>query len=478
MTANPRLIHAILRSDLTSFVRKVFHSLHPGSPYLHNWHIEAIVHELTEMIEGENNRLIINLPPRYLKSVIVSVALPAWLLGHNPACRIICVSYSAELAAKFTRDFRRVVNSAWYREIFPATIIAKATQTEVETTHTGSRYATSVQGTLTGRGGDWIIIDDPMKQSEAESETRRTDVNEWFNSTALNRLDQRATGKILVVMQRVHPQDLSGMLLEMGTYRHLKLPAIALNAETIPLGNGRVHIREPGEILQPELEPVERLEELKAAMGSRAFAAQYQQEPVPGDGEIIKTRWFKRYLAATAPVASEEVLTVISVDTAMKGLMTADYSVAMVIRYHRKTRLSYVIDLLRDRLEYPDLRRRVFELDRRYGPHYWLIEDRGSGTSLIQDMQREYIRPIPINPKEEKLIRVQAITPFLERGEVLLPEHAPWVGEFLAETATYPQGRHDDQVDALAQYLGWLPKGTRPTAGILKMTGGYKSMGR
>lgn len=472
---DPRLLHAILRSDFTSFVRKVFATLNPGNAYLHNWHVQAIVHELMEMVEGRNHRLIINLPPRHLKSVIASVALPAWLLGHDPTCRIVCVSYSGDLAAKFTRDFRRVITSPWYREIFPGTIIAKNTEMEVETTRTGSRYATSVQGTLTGRGGDWIIIDDPMKQDEAESEARRTDVREWFTGTALNRLDNRATGRILVVMQRVHLQDLSGMLLDIGTWRHLKLPAIAEEEAVIPLGWGRFHQRTHGSLLHPQREPLERLEELKKAMGSRAFAAQYQQEPVPGDGQIIRTAWFKRYVRPELPEPSHNVLTVISVDTAQKGLLTSDYSVAMVIRYDRKTRLSYIIDIIRGQLDYPDLRRKIFDLHYRHRPHHWVIEDRGSGTSLIQELNRDYIRPIAINPKGDKLSRVQAITPYLERGEVLLPENTPWIDDFLAETATYPQGRYDDQVDALAQYLNWVEDGTRPKAGILQMTGGHRS---
>jgi hypothetical protein len=171
---------ALLRTDLASFIHKVFYTVFPGSTYLPNWHIDAIVHQLLQVERGRCPRLLINQPPRSLKSLSVSVAYVAWLLGHDPGRRIIVVSYSNDLAAELHRQFRMVVDSAWYGDLFPGMRTARDTGTEFVTTAGGSRYATSVGGTLTGRGADLIIIDDPLKAEEALSESARKRVIDWY----------------------------------------------------------------------------------------------------------------------------------------------------------------------------------------------------------------------------------------------------------------------------------------------------------
>src|SRR5262249_45087717 len=197
------------------FVHKVFVALSLGQTYVRSWHIDAIAYQLERIRRGEIRRLIINMPPRSLKSITASVAFPAFLLGHDPTKRIICVSYSGDLAKKHSNDFRAVLESAWYRSIFPDSRIGlyKNTETEIELIKRGFRLATSVGGTLTGRGGDTIIIDDPLKPDDAYSESRRTAANQWFANTLLSRLDDKRTGAIVVVMQRVHLDDLTGYLL-------------------------------------------------------------------------------------------------------------------------------------------------------------------------------------------------------------------------------------------------------------------------
>src|SRR5262249_1309098 len=187
MSANIRIVQALCRHDLRAFVHKVFASLTPGQTYVRSWHIDAIVYQLERIRRGEIRRLIINMPPRSLKSITASVAFPAFLLGHDPTKRIICVSYSAELAKKHSNDFRDIIDSAWYRNAFTDTRIGlyKNNETEIEFSQRGFRLATSVGGTLTGRGGDIIIIDDPLKPDDAYSESRRTAGNQWFSNTLL-----------------------------------------------------------------------------------------------------------------------------------------------------------------------------------------------------------------------------------------------------------------------------------------------------
>jgi len=220
------VLSALLRSDLHSFVRKVFKTVLPGSTYLPNWHIDAIVYQLMRVHHGESRRLLINQPPRSLKSICVSIAYVAWLLGHKPGCRIIVVSYSNDFAVELHRQFRMVIDSEWYRALFPAMRVAKDTGTELVTTMGGSRYATSVGGTLTGRGADLIIIDDPLKAEDANSELARKRVIDWYGGTLVSRLNDKENGPIVVVMQRLHQDDLAGHLIrQSGGWHFLELPA-------------------------------------------------------------------------------------------------------------------------------------------------------------------------------------------------------------------------------------------------------------
>jgi hypothetical protein len=306
MNVDARVLEALLRRNLNAFVEKSFSTLAPGQAFVPAWHLQAIGWQLERVRRGEIRRLIINMPPRSLKSIMTSVAFPAFLLGHNPTQRIICVSYSGDLAKKHANDFRALVEAPWYRDLFPGARIGKLfpgarigkkdSETEIELTARGFRLATSVGGTLTGRGGQLIVVDDPLKPDDALSEAKRSAANQWFANTLLSRLDDKRTGAIVIVMQRVHMDDLTGFLLSQSDeWELLSLPAIADFEETIPLGNGRSHLRHVGEALSPEREPLHVLESLKLQIGSDAFSAQYQQTPVPPGGAMIKRQWVRRY---------------------------------------------------------------------------------------------------------------------------------------------------------------------------------------
>ena len=226
----------------------VFLTLNPGSRFQENWHLEALAYHLEQVRRGETRRLMINLPPRHLKSLTASVALPAFLLGHDPTLRAIVASYGSELAVKLANDFRTILNSLWYKAIFPGTRISrmKNTEYEVVTTRGGFRLATSVDGTLTGRGGDIIIIDDPLKPSDALSDSKRGHVNEWFRNTVLSRLDDKVNGAIIILMQRLHVDDLCGCLLKgSDEWTQLKIPAIAQVDEEIQIGARAIILARP-----------------------------------------------------------------------------------------------------------------------------------------------------------------------------------------------------------------------------------------
>jgi hypothetical protein len=294
------LVNAIYRTTFGAFTYRAFEAINPGQRLIANWHIDLLCYQLQQMVNGDyRKRLVINLPPRTLKSFIVSVALPAWLLGRAPSTRIICASYSDELAAKFSRDCRALLETPFYKSVFPATRLnpKKASEAEFETTKRGSRLATSVGGTLTGRGGGVLIIDDPIKANDADSEVARRGAIDWFRGTALSRLDNPATSLVCIAMQRLHVDDLAGILIEQVEqgWPKLVLPAIATEAADYVTGPDEVYHRPVGELPQPDRDSLQAIEELKREIGSRVFAAQYQQNPTPPDGNMIKAAWLGRY---------------------------------------------------------------------------------------------------------------------------------------------------------------------------------------
>jgi predicted phage terminase large subunit-like protein len=449
------LLDAISRVELYSFVQRIFSIVSAGSPFLPNWHVEAIAYALIRVMLGEIKRLIITVPPRSLKSICASVAFAAFVLGHDPTRRIICVSYSEGLARKHANDFRAVMRSPLYRRLFPGTRIsaAKDTELEVMTTARGFRYATSVGGTLTGRGGNLLILDDPLNALDAHSERARESLKQWYANTLLSRLDNKADDAIIVVTQRLHVDDLVGHLHEQGGWTELSLPAIAEVEQLVPLGPDRVHHRKVGELLHPEREPAWALEDLKRTMGSVDFAAQFQQEPIAAGGNLVKWDWFTPYDQPPRWERGDKLI--VSWDTAMSAGELCDYSACVVLQVKGET--AYLLDLMRDRLEYPDLRRKVIEVHRRWrsvtSSYALLIENKGSGMSLIQELQREGIRAIEVKPEGDKVMRMNAHTAKLEAGYVHIPRRASWLDEFRKELMAFPVGKYDDQVDALSQAL-------------------------
>jgi predicted phage terminase large subunit-like protein len=453
--ARRRYIDEVLARDFSAFVIKVFETVSPGDLFLPNWHIDAMTYAAELVMAGEIKQLIVTVPPRHLKSIVFSVALPAFLLGRDPTKRIVCISYSNELTVKHAIDFRAVVSSKWYRRVFPNTKISreKDTQNETMTTARGYRYGTSVGGTLVGRGGDIFILDDPQKPDEALSDASRRNVGQWFDSSLVTRPDFKSRRMVVMVMQRVHQDDLAGRELEKGGWRHLKIAAIAEQDELIAIGPKLMYKRQAGSVIDPRRETLEDLDRLKRSMSELFFSAQYQQEPIPPAGNLIKTAWFKEYEAAPSVAGCNDFL-VISVDTAMKDTQIADFSVATV--WLSQGDNCYLLDLWRERVNYPDLKRGVSRLREQYPGAVVLIEDKGSGTSLIQDLRAEKVSVIGINPEGDKVTRVAKISAQFEAGSVFFPKAAPWLDSLKAELLGFPNVKHNDQVDSVTQALSWM----------------------
>ena len=451
MKLNHQDFHSLLAADFPSFIRKVFNTL-SADEFLPNWHIDLLAYELERCTTGDNKRLIINMPPRYMKSICASVALPAWILGHNPSAKIIVASYSQSLSEKHARDCRLIMESDWYKKCFPQTRLSKDRNSlpEFVTTKGGFRMATSVGGTLTGRGSNYIIIDDAHKPDEVLSEARRKNVLDWYSGTTLSRLDNKKEGVIILVSQRLHEDDLSGHLIAQGNWWHIKLPAIAEETIKYQISANRTFTFNEGDVLHPARESREMLDQLKRDMGSDIFAAQYQQRPNPLGGGMIKSDWFKQY--DVLPAKPEQV--VMSLDTACKSGELNDYSVCTIWHIHKNA--YYLASIWRKRVDYPELKKSVKLLAEEHKPHLILIEDKASGIQLIQELRVETRwSVVDTNPELDKATRMSVHSASIEAGKVFLPKDAEWLDNFMHEILHFPKGKNDDQVDSLSQFLAW-----------------------
>lgn len=459
LSLTPLQRRALLVQDLSCFIARSFVELNPGTPYLPNWHIGLIADRLMQVYERKIKRLIINIPPRNLKSICASVAFPAWALGRNPALKFICASYSSELSDKLARDTQMLMMSPFYREIFPGTQLSgnRRAAHDFTTTAHGYRYGVSAGGSLTGRGADFLIIDDPLKPDESLSESHRKRVNDWFDSTALSRLDNKQEGAIVIIMQRLHLDDLVGHVLAKGDDWHvLNLPAIA-EEETVhtfkTLFGPQTVTRQVGSILHAAREPWETLQDQRLRMGDYVFAGQYQQAPVPKGGAIIKEAWLQTYAPTELPENFE--LLVQSWDTASKTSESAAYSVCVTIGI--KNQKAYIVDVFRKRMEFPTLKAEAIRLYRQFKPSCILVEDQSSGTQLIQEMKDVQMYSVKaMKPNGDKEVRLIRHSVKFENGRIKLPQQAHWLPDYVQELISFPSSRFSDQVDATTQALDYL----------------------
>lgn len=275
----------------------------------------------------------------------------------------------------------------------------------------------------------------------------------WYRSTLLSRLNDPQTSPIIVIQQRVHEEDLAGMLIEQGGWTHLNLPAIAEGRAEYQLAPDKAIILREGNLLHQQRLPLELLERRREELGSYVFAAQYQQRPAPQGGGIVKWDWFRTY--DLAPHRQEYDRLVQSWDTASKADEANDYSVCTTWLVRGAS--AWLLDVLRVRLEFPELRRRIEEEAQRYNASLVLIEEAGSGVQLIQDMwANSALNVTGMIPKDDKATRLLGVTPLIEGGRIAIPKEAPWLAEFQRELVLFPNAKHDDQVDSISQFLKWL----------------------
>jgi len=390
--------------------------------------------------------LVICMPPRHLKSTIGSVALPAWILGHNPAAKVICASYGEDLAKDFSNQTRRIMTSESYAGAFPNVQLEKLTDMHLRTLHGGERYATTVGGPLTGRGAEFIIVDDPIKYQDVDSQARRDEVAKWaFNLPT--RLNNPNTGGILLIAQRMHEDDVIGRIIDKGGWEVVTLPLIATRNERFQLGPNRVYDRIAGECLHPARIDDDLAAQLMLEIGKPDFQAQYQQSPLPAGSGFLDLGLFKRFTAP--PKAFEHIFFSVDVATIANS---GDYSVCTIWGYVEKS--FYLLDVWRKQVSFPELRKTLLDLDKKWAPSLIIVEAVGSGEALCQDLCRVLGRYVfPCRPRANKIHRFEAVTLLMDKGQVWIPSSAPWLETLLKELQAFPQGKHDDQADSISQML-------------------------
>lgn len=436
------------RSNLIDFID------YTKPDYIHNWHNEATANILTDWAYGRIPYLILEEPPRHGKSEQASRRLPAFLFGINPEEQIVGASYSADLANKMNIDVQRIIDSPLYSELFPNTNLGgmnenkagkwKRTQNYFEIIDTKGSYRSSgVGGGITGMGLTKGIIDDYCKnKEEADSEVYRDKVWNWYLSTFFTRLEKYAS--ILITATRWHEDDLIGRILESehgDRWQVVKLKAIREDDDN------ELDPRKEGEALWPDKYPIEKLQEIKTAIGSRNFASLYQQAPSVAEGTIFKRDWFKFYKEIPLSLRGFKLQ---SWDTDFGKNAATSAGISGVLIENG----VYITGLFEDSLEYPQLYAQVLMEFNNMNPHAVLIEDKASGQSLIQQLQQQTNVPvIPINPTTDKESRAHSESPYVEAGNVYIPEDAPWAKRLIDVLCAFPDIKRKDIVDAFTQLI-------------------------
>lgn len=434
--------HARILERLYPFTQYIFRARKSAS-LLSNWHQREICKALERVMVGKTNRLIINIPPRSGKTEIAVKAFIAWAMGLYPDCEFIHASYSKRLATSNTYEVRAIMQSDAYRAIFPWTALQDDSKAkdEFRTAQGGIVYATGADGTITGYGaakmretfGGAVIIDDPHKAGEATSSIMRQNVIDWYQNTIASRLN-KSDGPIIVIMQRLHEEDLSGWLLAGGSgeqWEHLVIPA--RNSD--------------GSSFWPAQFPEEMLARLEAS-SPYVFAGQYMQAPAPVGGGIFKDAWWQ-YLSAPPPISWRAIYA----DTAQKTKEQNDFSV-MQCWGRTVGGQAVLLDMVRGKWEAPELETmaRAFwakhkAVDNQGTLRAFKVEDKVSGTGLIQKLKREGIPMIGVQRDRDKVSRAFDTAPFVQSGNVIIMQNLPSLVDFLSEAALFPNAAHDDMID-------------------------------
>ena len=427
---------------------------HLAPQYMRPKHIKYLAEKLEAVERGEIKRLAISMPPRHGKSELASNYFPSWFLGRNPNKYVIFSTYAQELADDFGRKVRNTLRDDRYGMVFPDVKLDDTSQSarRFGTNRGGAYFAVGAGGAITGRGAHLLIIDDIIKgREDADSMAIRRSVIDWYKSTAYTRLMPGAA--VVIIGTRWHEDDLIGHVLENAEHESwevVSLPAIAEEGDTL--------LREPGEALWPKQYPVERLLEIKQTVGSREWAALFQQSPSAEEGNIFKRTWWRLWKDIEPPECDYLIQ---SYDTAFSSSKQADFTAIQTwgVFSHDNKPNAILLSCLNERLEYPELRDRAKELYKKWRPDMVLIEKKASGQSLLQDLRRTGIPVTDYMPDRDKVSRAHSVAPMVESGQIWLPQNKFWAEDFLNQCSGFPNARRKDMVDAFTQAIIRLKSG-------------------
>lgn len=463
--------------DLREYIRQAWHVVEPATPYVHGWHIDAMAEHLMAVGAGEIRNLLINVPPRHMKSLTVNVFWMTWEWTKRPWLRWLFSSYALSLSIRDSLKCRRLIESPWYQSNWSDKFQLTGDQnvkSRYDNDSTGYRISTSVDSAATGEGGDIIVADDPHSAKEAQSDTSRNSTLVWWDQTMSTRVNNPKTVAKVIVMQRLHEQDLSGHVLERGGWEHLRLPAEFEEKAYVTSIGWRDPRTQHGELLWADQFGVKELAETKRDLGSYGVSGQLQQNPSPAEGGMIKKMWWRFWVPKGVEIPpyqtrkadgswhihiQEELperfdIELQSWDMAFKESTDTDFVVGQ--HWGKRKADKYLLDQIRGRMDFVKTIEAVKDLTKRSPrARTKLVEAKANGPAVVSALRRDMAGLIEVEPQGGKIARATAVSPTIESGNVYLPHPAiaPWVEDFINEFSTFPNGANDDQVDGASQAL-------------------------
>lgn len=454
----------LAKRKLSYFVKFAWRIIEPETPLIWNWHLDAVCDHVQAFLEKrlDKRNLIINVPPGSMKSTIISVMSPAWMWLHNPSWRGLFFSGNESIGLRDSMKCRDIIESEWYQQTFQPTWKFEKDQNakgHYRNTASGFRKAQSAGSRVTGDRADDIFCDDPLDAAEAFSKPARDSIITWWTQAASNRLNDLRTGGRCIIMQRLHEEDLTGYVLkyEPDDWERLIIrQEYELNSDKTSLGWSDPRNVE-GSLFFPERFPNDVIAIEKRRLGSYGYAGQHQQRPSASEGGLFKRADWSYY----KPLEPKELgITQIiqGWDTAFKTGEENDYSACITIGVSQNR--YYILDLWKQKVEYPELKRTVVNQFEKWKPSLVLIEDKASGQSLIQELRRDTRIAIhPYKVDRDKIARANSVTPIHEAKLCYLPENTPWVSDFIESLSAFPTAPHDDDVDAFVMTLNYASRG-------------------
>ena len=444
----------LCQRSLSEFAKQAWHVLEPSTPLKWGWCLDAICDHLEAVNSGQIKRLLMNVPPASMKSLLTGVLFPAWEWAKGQQeLRYLGTAHNQVLAVRDNMKCRRLIQSEWYQSMFGVELTSdQNAKTKFENSKTGFREACAFTS-MTGSRGDRIILDDPLSADDGNSQAALESTRITFTETLPSRVNNEDSA-IIVIMQRLNEADTSGVILDLGLpYEHLVIP---MRYEQ----NGKKSVtcldwRDPrtidGELMFPDRFPENQVKELEKTLGTYATAGQLQQRPAPRGGGLFKKHFIQNYDPSNLPEFDNID---ISIDSAFKTGAENDYSAIGV--WGKCDNGYYLLSAIREKVEFPQLKSRVEQLCEYWKPRFCLIEDKASGQSLIQELIQSTLIPIkPIKVDTDKLTRAYAIQPEWENGKIFLPFQAEWLNDYINELTVFPSAKHDDQVDMTTQYINF-----------------------